>query len=144
MCIRDRLYAVDGVALLQEKLGQVGPVLAGDAGYEGGLGHCPPSPSRYHWYVRRMPSSRETRGFQPNLLMRETSISFWGVPSGRDESHLISPSCPTILCTSRASSETVRSSPTPMFIIPSGRLAGRSSPPRSLSNCLLYTSPSPR
>src|SRR5665811_2050765 len=81
-----------------------------------------------------MPSSKETSGRHPIACNRETSISLRGVPSGRDESHLISPSCPTIFCTKRASSETVRSSPTPMFIIPSGRLAGRSSPPVSYTH----------
>ena len=39
MCIRDRFDAVHGIALVQQQLGQVGTVLAGDAGDECGLGH---------------------------------------------------------------------------------------------------------
>jgi hypothetical protein len=48
--------------------------------------------SRYHSTVEPRPPSRLIFAVQPASVSLETSSSFWGVPSGFDVSHLVSPS----------------------------------------------------
>ena len=52
---------------------------------------------------------------QPNALMRDTSRSLRGVPSGREVSNSIVPRYPTTSATSRANSAMVTSSPVPIL-----------------------------
>src|SRR5687768_1708234 len=56
-----------------------------------------------HSYVRCSPSERETWGDQPVARSALESSSFCGVPLGRDVSHLIGPSYPTVSRTFSAS-----------------------------------------
>ena len=85
------LDAVDGVALAEQELGQVGAVLAGDAGDERRLRHLF---SRYR-LVRRCGEGRpRARPWAPSRrpLRRPTSMSLRGVPSGLEASHSTGPS----------------------------------------------------
>ena len=64
------LDAVDGVALVEQKLGEIGPVLSGHAGDEGNLADLRPSPSN-----APLPGLRASRLFRSSCRFSQAAAT---------------------------------------------------------------------
>ena len=87
------------------------------AGFSRCVVYTSPTPGKRRFGTTRrrclIPSTRSICGLQPSPDRRDTSSSFWGMPSGRDESQVTSPSNPTAFLMIAASSRIVLSLPQP-------------------------------